>query len=68
MPDALQRVAFGGMVGQRGAWNASGHGLVRGEEPALSLGDLVQPIYHRTVTRIYGFSGHIRDNSTAPER
>lgn len=66
MPNALQRVALGSVVGQRGAWNASGHGLVRGKEPALSLGDLVQPVHHRIVIRIYRFSGYIRDNSTAP--
>jgi len=44
MPDALQRVAFDGVVRQRGAWDARGHSLVRGEEPALGLSDLIQPL------------------------
>lgn len=64
MRDAFQRVAFRGVVGQRGARDASVNGLVRGEEPALGLGDLVKPTYHRIITRSYGFSVHMRGSST----
>ncbi len=65
MPQTFKRAAPSGVVGQRGARDASLHGLVCGQEPALALDDLVQPIHHRTVTRINEVLVGIRDGATA---
>lgn len=59
--DALECPTLGGVVRQRGARDSGRDGLMSGQVPPLALSDLVQPVDHVLVTRMNGFSVHIRD-------